>query len=262
MKMAVSSIQFSPSLGNIENNLDRISALVARAKKDGARLVVLPEVCDIGYHLDTISRLSEAFPNRSTRRLSSIAKDNDVIMVAGLAERRGDGLYNAAVVLSPEGKIVNKYYKTHLCPFPSLNEPEVFKAGSAIGVTEVEGIKLGITICYDIRFPEIYRKLALGGAQIIVHPAAFPRGRIDQLEVCLRARAIENQLFAVMANNCGTIGGAEFGGRSMIIGPAGDIKAKAPETEETVITAALDLSEMETLRKEKPVLSKRRPELY
>ncbi|PJA19720.1 MAG: carbon-nitrogen hydrolase, partial [Deltaproteobacteria bacterium CG_4_10_14_0_2_um_filter_43_8] len=101
-----------------------------------------------------------------------------------------------------------------------------------------------------------------GGAQIVVHPAAFPRERIDQLEVCLRARAIENQFFAVMANNCGTIGGAEFGGRSMMVGPAGDIKAKASETEEAVITATLDLSEMDLLRKEKPVLSKKRPELY
>lgn len=262
MKITISSVQFCPLAGDTDENLGKIAGYVSRAKKEGARLVVLPEVSDIGYHLETIKRMAEPFPNRSTKRLSAIAKENGVVLVAGLAERRGEVIFNTAVVFDSDGKIVHRYDKTHLCPFPSLNEPAVFAAGSSIGTADVEGIRMGVSICYDCRFPELYRKLALQGAQIVAHPSAFPGSRIDQLEVCLRARAVEDQFFIASANFCGKIFDAKFGGRSMIIGPGGELLAKAGDTDEGVITAALDLGDMERLRNERPVLSRRRPELY
>lgn len=258
--MKLAAIQFSPKEGDVDNNLKRIERLVDKIA--GAQLIVLPEICDIGYDLNKIKLLAQPFPNQSTDKLSELSRLYDVIIVAGLAEKRDDGIYNTAVVFDRKGKMIAKYDKTHLCPIPPIYEPAVFKAGSKILVGNLPGVKLGLTICYDIRFPEVYRRLALDGAEIIVHPTAFPRMRIEQLEMCLRARAIENQLFLISANHCGFNGGIELGGRSMIVGPDGDIRAKASETKEEIITATIDLGDITRSRKERPVFTQRRPELY
>lgn len=262
MKITTSSVQFNPKIGDVQSNLTKITVLVKKSANAGAKLILLPEICDIGYDLEIIKKTAESFPNASTKKLSEVAKQNDVIIIAGLAERRTEGIFNTAVVFDSDGKIIAKYYKTHLCPIPPLNEPAVFKPGSSLLLTEIGGIKLGVTICYDIRFPEIYRKLASSGAQIIAVPAAFPKMRIDQLEICARARAIENQLFVMTVNFCGISGQIELGGRSMIIGTGGELLAKAGDDEECVITATVDLDDIEKIRKECPVFTQRRPELY
>lgn len=263
MKIRISSVQFHPTVGDIDGNLKKIALMVNRAAKAGSKLVVLPEICDIGYELKAIAGHARTFPNESTETLSDIARSNNVAIVAGLAEKKSEGLFNASVVFDATGKIVAKYYKTHLCPIPPLNEPTVFKYGPFISdVTDVAGLKLGLTICYDIRFPEVYRKLAVAGAQVIANPSAFPRMRVEQLEICVRARAIENQIFMVSSNFCGTVGGLELGGRSMVVDPNGGILAKANETDEEIVTADVDLDEIERSRKERPVFTQRRTELY
>lgn len=262
MKITVSSVQFQPKAGCIEENLEQIESFVKKAVSLGSGLIVLPEISDTGYNLDIIKNMATSFPNLSTNRLSEIAKKYHIIIVAGLAEKRNGELYNIAAVFDTNGKLVSQYAKTHLCPYPSMNEPAYFKPGQSIFVTNVEGIKIGTTICYDIRFPEIYRKLALAGAQIITNSAAFPKIRINHLEICLKSRAIENQVFLVSSNHSGKIGDAVFGGRSMIVGPGGDVRAKASDTDDELITATLDLDEIEIIRKERPVITQRRPEIY
>lgn len=262
MKITVSAIQFKPRAGDIGFNLKKIRDLAEKAVSEGAGLIVLPEICDIGYDLKLIKELAEGFPNQSTETILELAAKHGVSIVAGLAERRKEGIFNTAVIYNGEGREIAKYDKTHLCAIPPINEPALFCQGSSLVITEVEEVKIGITICFDIRFPEIYRKLALSGAEMIVHPTAFPKSRIEQMEICARARTIENQFFAVAANSCGTVGGIELGGRSMIAGPEGMILAKASDDKEEIITASIDLSLIEKTRKERPVLSRRRPELY
>lgn len=262
MKLKLAVVQFEPEDGNIEGNLAKIEQYIAKAAANGAKLVVLPEICDIGYNFDEIARKAESSPNKSTAAIAKLAKEKRAIIVAGLAERRKDGLYNTAVIFDSNGDIKAVYDKTHLCPLPPFDEPKVFKPGNSIFVTEIEGIKLGVTICFDIRFPEVYRKLAGEGAQVIIHPTAFPKIRIGQLEACLCARAIENQYFIATANFCGMSGNVEFGGCSMIVDPSGNVMSEKTMTDEGFALAEIDLAEIEKQRKENPVFSQRRPELY
>lgn len=261
MKVIVSAIQFNPS-ENLEKNLELIDGYIRIAAKSGSKLIVLPEICEFGYNIAAIEKHATQFPNVATKKISGLAKEYGAIIVAGLAEKRLDKLFNTAVVFGPDGGIRAKYDKTHLCKVPPFNEPSLFSHGQSFFVTDVIGIKIGIAICFDSRFPEVFRKLALMGAQIIVHPAAFPRMRIDQLELCVRTRALENQLFMITANFCGLAGSLEYGGRSMIIDPIGDIRAKAKDLEPEIITSDIDLDDVERFRKEQPIFSQRRPEIY
>lgn len=262
VKLTLAVIQFHAEEGDREKNLQRLDLLMKTASAKGAKLILLPETCDLGYDLERIPHLAEPFPNRTTTTFSEIARRYGISIVAGLVERRGEKIFNTAVVMDPHGEIVAQYDKSHLCPIPPIDERAIFEAGNRLVVADILGTRIGITICYDIRFPEIYRKLALNGAQIIVHPTAFPRSRIDQFEVCLRTRAIENQIFIMAANQSGKGSAFEFGGHSMIVGPSGEILAKAGDTEEEVISATVDLDEIEKVRREKPVITQRRPELY
>lgn len=262
MKLNIACIQFNARAGDIAHNLSKIERLVNDVAAHGAKIIVLPEICDIGYEMSEIKRLAEKFPNRSTDLFSKLAQKNKVVITTGLAEKRSDGIYNAAATFDSSGKMVAVYHKTHLCKIPPFDESAELKPGSKIFVKEIEGIRLGFSICYDIRFPEIYRKLADEGAQIVLHPTAFPRLRIDQFEVCARARTIENQFFFASANFCGKVGSVELGGRSMIVAPNGLILKKASETDEEIVTAEVDLSEVERQRREVPVYTCRRPEIY
>lgn len=262
MRLIVAAVQTSPVEGEVEENLRDLGGLINKAADNGAGLVVLPEICDIGYNLELIARDARPFPNRSTDFLSAISKKNNIMVVAGLAERKSEGIFNSAVVFGRDGKIVAKYYKTHLCPLLPLNEPVVFKAGSDIFIIDIEGLKIGVTICFDIRFPEVYRRLAGQGAQIIVHPTAFPEMRIDELNICARARAIENQYYIVAANQCGVIGGIKIGGKSKIIGPDGNILAEASNNNEEIIYSEINTDEIINFRKNRPIYTSRRPEIY
>lgn len=263
----IAAIQLRPRAGDVAENLQRIGMHVGMAARNGAQWILLPEVCDIGYDLSKIPDLAQTRPNASTEALSALAAERNVVIIAGLAERRGDKIFNTAVVFDATGKLCAQYDKVHLCPIPPINEPAVFTPGDSIHAFEVKGpdgtvVRIGLSICYDIRFPELYRKLADDGAQIIFHPTAFPASRIEQLEVCQRARAIENQLFVVSANCCGFVGEIALGGRSAIVGPDGDIRTQASKTDEGTITAAIDLNDITIAREQRPVFTQRRIGLY
>lgn len=263
----IAAIQLRPRAGDVAENLQRIGMHVDMAARNGAQWILLPEVCDIGYDLGKIPELAQTIPSTSTEALSELAKARNVVIIAGLAEKRGDNIFNTAVVFDATGKMCARYDKVHLCPIPPINEPAIFTAGDAIRAFDVTGpdgavVRVGLSICYDIRFPELYRKLADDGAQIIFHPTAFPASRIEQLEVCQRARAIENQLFVVSANCCGFVGDIALGGRSMIVGPDGDVRTQASKTDEGTITAAIDLNDIAVAREQRPVFNQRRPEAY
>src|ERR687895_445394 len=199
------------------------------------------------------------------------ARHHKVTLVGGsIAERREgrDKLSNTSVVFDPDGDIAALYRKIHMFDVEVggqvYRESESEEPGEeASRVTEVEGWKLGLTICYDLRFPELYRILAVEGAEIITVPAAFTlfTGK-DHWELLLRARAVENQCYVVAPNQWGTHrdGKASYG-RSTIVDPWGVVPAQAPD-EDAIIVAELDRAHMERVRRALPSLANRQPAAY
>jgi predicted amidohydrolase len=167
-------------------------------------------------------------------------------------------IYNTAYLID-RGELIGSYRKLHL--FSTMGEDRFLSAGNASLVAETSIGRLGIAICYDLRFPELFRKLALEGAEIICLPAEWPKPRQQHWLTLLRARAIENQLFVVAANCCGIQGKLDFFGLSQIVSPLGNILAIA-EAEDAELVAACDFSEMETCRNQIRTLTDRRDDIY
>lgn len=263
MKIKVASIQFNPKPGCVDKNLSKMGRLMSRAVKKGAELIVLPEICDVGYDIRILKKCATTFPNQSTKFFSQFAKSNKVSICAGLMEKRGGKVFNSAVVFSKTGRIIAKYDKAHLFAFPPMvDERKYFDHGTSIVVCKIGNVRIGLAICYDIRFPELYRIMANKGAQIIVNPTAFARSRIETLRICARVRAIENQYFVITSNFCGWIGSYETGGSSQIIAPGGVVLREGSETKEGIVFAEIDLNEIKKVRKERPVFVRRREDLY
>jgi deaminated glutathione amidase len=252
------------------DNLATAEGLVTRAAASGADLVVLPEKWNAIGSVDTLRANAEPLEGESVQALSGWAREHGITIVGGsiteIREGR-DKLSNTCVVLDPDGELVATYRKIHMFDVEVgghvYRESEAEEAGDETTVCTSEGWKLGLTVCYDLRFPELYRILALDGAEVITVPAAFTlyTGR-DHWEVLLRARAIENQCFVVAANMWGTHeGGKESWGHSMIVDPWGVVLAEAPD-EDSVIAADLDRAVLERVRRDLPSLANRQPGAY
>jgi predicted amidohydrolase len=256
-KISAAAVQFPILLGDVKANLGSAQAALGRLGHREIRLAVLPEMWSTGFDYRALARGAEATPEV----VAAIAEQSarlDLVVVGSLPEQEGDALYNTSFVLDC-GKQVGLYRKLHL--FSPMGEDRSFRAGDETLVVPTSAGRLGMAICYDLRFPELFRKLALDGAEIICLPAQWPAPRQEHWRTLLRARAIENQLFLVAANCCGIQGRLEFFGMSRIISPRGDILAEAA-TETTEIVAALDLTEMEDYRRDIPAFRDRRPDVY
>jgi predicted amidohydrolase len=254
-------------------NLETADRLVRAAVRDGASLVVLPEKWSVYGSPEDQRAGAEPLDGPALSWARAIARQLEVDLVAGsIAERvadRTDGRgSNTSVHVGPDGVDRATYRKIHM--FDVLVGGRAYKEsdGEAPGDEIVlsataEGVGLGLTICYDLRFPELYRRLAVDGASVLAVPSAFtePTTR-DHWEVLLRARAIENQAFVIAANQVGRHApGLRTGGRSMIVDPWGLVLAQAPDTESYAI-ADLDLDRQARIRADLPSLANRRPEVY
>jgi predicted amidohydrolase len=197
-----------------------------------------------------------------------LAHELNIWLLAGsIIERAADGNYNTACLLDPQGQLQTTYRKVHLfdsaVPGAALCESAYTRPGRAVGVTEVGRVKTGLAICYDLRFPELFRVQVLAGARLVLLPAAFTErtGR-DHWEVLVRARAIENQVFVVAAGQVGTSApNLRWYGRSMIVDPWGVVLAQAPDRE-AFIACELDFTAQDAVREQLPCLANRRPEAY
>jgi predicted amidohydrolase len=181
-----------------------------------------------------------------------------MVLVGSLPEKADGRIYNTAYVID-RGEQVASYRKLHL--FSSLGEDRFLSAGDRSLVVPTSAGRLGVAICYDLRFPELFRKLALEGAEILCIPAEWPTPRREHWRTLLRARAIENQMFVAAANCCGLQGKVDFAGTSMLISAWGEVLAEGRK-EETVLTATLDFEEMLAYRKQIRCFHDRRPEIY
>ncbi len=252
-------------------NLETAERLVARAAATGADLVLLPEKWDaIGDH-DQLHAAAEPLEGGpAVEAMRQWAKSHGITLVGGSISERREGrekLSNTCVVVDPQGEIAAVYRKIHLFDVEAggvvYRESDAEEPGEEPVVAELEGWPVGLTVCYDLRFPELYRILALEGALLFTVPAHFTlyTGR-DHWELLLRARAVENQCYVAAAAQIGeTLPGRQSYGRASIVDPWGVVLAQAPD-EETVIAAELDRARLEAIRARFPSLASRRPAAY
>lgn len=256
-KLFISALQFNLSVGNINTNLEKGFAALRRVKTRGAQLAVLPEMWSCGYDYRNLTELAQQTPE-VLRRWQEVCRETGLVSVGSLPEFEDGHIFNTAYVID-RGEIVGRYRKLHL--FSTMQEDRFLTAGNSSLVVDTSIGRLGIAICYDLRFPELFRKLALAGAEIICLPAEWPKPRQEHWNTLLRARAIENQLFMVAANCCGIQGKLDFFGHSQLISPLGSLLAFAGE-EETELVAEFDFAEMDQYRKQINILGDRRTDIY
>ena len=253
-------------------NLEKADAMVQRAARDGAELVVLPEKWTTFGTGDDLRAAAETVgsPQASTWA-AAIARELGIDLVAGSISEHVEGedkLRNTSLHYGPDGELKAAYRKIHMFDVEvggvEYRESDNEDPGDeAVLTATADGVEIGLTICYDLRFPELFRLLAVDGARILTVPAAFtvPTTR-DHWEPLIRARAIENQAFVIAANQIGEHPPTHrSGGRSLIVDPWGIVLAAAPDTE-TVITADLDLEAQAGIRRRLPSLANRRPAAY
>jgi deaminated glutathione amidase len=267
LRAACVQINSSPSKAE---NLERMEPLVARAASTGADVVLLPEKWNgLGSHQILLDVAEPLEGGETVEAMSRWARTHGITLVGGsIAERREgrEKLSNTSVVFDPEGEIAAVYRKIHMFDVEVggvvYRESDSEEPGDAPMSCEVEGWRLGLTVCYDLRFPELYRILAVEGAELLTVPAAFTlfTGK-DHWELLLRARAVENQCYVLAANQWGVVEGKASYGRSSIVDPWGVVLAQAPD-EDGVVSAELDRAHLERIRRSVPSLANRQPAAY
>lgn len=256
---------------DVEANIAAADVHVRAAAAEGARLIVMPEKWTVIGSAGDLRAGAQPLDGSAIAWARQIARELGLDLLAGsIAERMtgGERLGNASVHVGPDGEIRAVYRKLHMFDVEIEGKPyreyDTDQPGDEIVLSElVDGAKLGLSICYDVRFPELYRALALRGARVVAIPAAFtvPTTR-DHWEVMVRARAIENQVFVLAANQVGEHpGGHRSGGHSMIVDPWGRVLARL-EDEPGFAVAQLDFAEQDAVRQRVPLLEHRRAEIY
>jgi len=257
--------QISCRIGDKKHNLNKMKEQIKQAKKNGANLIIFPELALTGYTLkDLVYESAEPIPGPSTNLLTEVAKKENVRIVLGMVEqskKAGAVLYNTAVLLSPKG-FVGKYQKLYLPTHSVFEEKRYFRPGYNLPVFDTDIGKLGLIICYDVFFPETVRLLRLKGAQLIVCISASPAVRRKFFEVLTVARAIENTVFLAYVNLVGIEDGLQFWGGSRLIAPNGSIISQAKYDDEDLVAGKINYADLKRTETFVPTLRDLRPELF
>jgi len=267
----VAAIQMT-STKNKKINLEKARNFIQKAAEENAKVTVLPEMFNFTGGIQEKKENAEKIPGPTIDFLREIARNKGIYILCGsileVAEEKEEKLYNTSVFLDEKGDIIAIYRKIHLfnvsLPDGSkFEEGKLTAPGREIVLADTSICRFGLSICYDLRFPELYRRLAKKGARVIFAPSAFTlqTGK-DHWETLVRARAIENQVYLIAANQIGddTFSKRSWG-KSMIVDPWGTVLSKAPDRE-TVIFANIDLSYQEKIRKDFPSLSHMREDIF
>jgi predicted amidohydrolase len=241
--------------GETAENAGKALAYLDQAGREGVGLAVLPEMWWTGFSYRKLHSFADETP-ASLAAVGEICRRRAMTVVGSWPEKSGEKVYNTAYVVGSDGEVRGSYRKVHL--FGPMKEDRFLAAGTELLVTEHEFGKMGVLLCYDLRFPELVRNLAIAGAEIIVVPSQWPEVRVDHFWTLLRARAIENQLFVVGANRAGRGGKLRFGGYSGIIGPRGEAHTECG-SDECVAFTEIDLADVANLRSEICYLDDRVP---
>lgn len=261
-KLNFAIIQMHVEPGDTYTNTEKLKSMLEEAVSHQPKpdVILFPELWNTGFKLDEINELADHYGKQTIALLSQFAKLHAVNIVGGsVAEQREDGVYNTIFAFNREGEQIGDYSKLHL--FRLMDEEKHLKAGDKIGRLAVDGVEAGMLICYDIRFPELTRRLALDGAKMLFVPAQWPNPRLHHWRTLLTARAIENQMYVIACNRMGTSGDSVFFGHSMVIDPWGEIVVEAGD-EEVVLRGEIDLSLVDKVRSTIPIFKDRRPDQY
>jgi len=259
----VAAAQIACVLGDLSANLHMMRDFAERAKTAGAELVVFPEMADTGYAMQVIREQATPWSEGAVPELQEIARTLSLAIISGVSEKEAAVIYNSQVVIDATGAIVAKYRKTHLFAPTPVEEDKYCAPGHELVSVAIGPLKFGLTICYDLRFPEIYRALAVDqGATVFVISSAWPFPRAEHLRVLATARAIENQSYVILANRVGRDDGGRFCGSSAVIDPAGVVIAAASSEREELVLAEISAERMQSVRDAMPVFAHRREDLY
>jgi len=259
--LKIACLQMNMKFACPDDNYSHVGQIIDEAAKEHPDLMVLPETWNTGFFPKSdLYRLSctDGDPVRSL--IGNLAVKHNVNIAAGSVSNLKNGrIYNTAMIFDRRGNCIAEYDKTHL--FSPMGENDYFTGGNGLCTFTIDGVKCAVIICYDIRFPELARTLALSGTEILIVVSQWPRERISHLRILTQARAVENQMFVVCCNSCGSGDRTVFGGNSAVIDPLGNVISAAGEYEE-IITAECRLDELTEIRKRIPVFRDRRPGLY
>lgn len=259
--MKVSCLQMNMEFSNPDGNFLRAEEMIRKAMKKSPDVLVLPETWNTGFFpKEHLSELSCNDGREVQERIGALAKEYGVNIVAGSVSNVREGrVYNTAMVFNREGNCIARYDKTHL--FTPMGEDKYYTPGDSLCRFTLDGVRCGVVICYDIRFPELVRSLALEGLDVLFTVSQWPKERTFHLRTLTTARAIENQMFTVCCNSCGRAGETVFGGNSAVITPVGETLALAGEAEE-IIFAECNMDMLNQIRENIPVFHDRRQDLY
>ncbi len=263
-KVRLLGIQMQSVFNDKVKNYQKIAKILAENADFKPDLVLLPEMFNTGYDAKNFEKNAESVPADTTSMfLSGMAEKYNINIAGSMIEKIFDGsLRNSLVVFDRTGQLCAKYSKTHLFSHQGYDEGKYIKAGENIVISDLDFAKVGFSICYDLRFPELYRTLALCGAEIVICPAAWPDVRENHWTTLLKARAIENQFFVFGVNQVGKVTfNRKDAGKSMIVDPWGDVVASGGGDEE-VLRVEIDLDKINEAKEKIPVFQDRRTDLY
>jgi omega-amidase len=261
MKIAVA--QISCSLGDPETNLLKVRDFSRRAKDAGAELVVFPEMIDTGYSMPVIRTQASHWHSGFVPGLQKTARELSIAIVCGVSERVGSSIYNSQVFIDSHGNIAAKYRKAHLYAVTPVEEQMCFAPGNAFESFALGGLHFGFSICYDLRFPEMYRKLVTEHkVDAFIVSSAWPFPRVEHFRTLAMARAIENQSYLIASNRVGKDNDLWFCGSSAIIDPRGVVIAAASADREEIIHADISDELVQSVRRRMQSLGHRRQDLY
>lgn len=265
-RLAICQMTGSPDK---ENNIARADEFMRKAAKGGAEIVVMPEMWNCPYSNDYFRKFAEPSDGRCVNFMSELAKELRVYIIGGtIAELEGNKVYNTSFCFDRDGKIIGRHRKVHLFDIDvngkfRFMESDTLTAGKDMTIIDTEFGKIGVAVCYDVRFPEWFRMMALAGAKLMVLPAAFNTTTGPaHWDVTMRARAVDNQVyFAAAAPARDDNGIFKAYGNSCIIDPWAEFVARADE-KECIIFGDIDFDYVDSVRRQLPLLKHRRPELY
>ena len=259
-KLTISLGQMNIQPGNVQHNVGIFEQYAAEAARRGSGLVVFPELWSTGYVLQQAHDYASSLGEGTFERIADVANRHHVTIIGSILESRDSGVANSAAIISPDGEILDVYRKVHL--FRLFDEEKYLQEGDTPVALDMPWGKTGVAICYDLRFPELFRRYCVqDGVRVIVIPAEWPLIRVEHWRTLLIARAIENQCYVIACNSAGKTGETIFGGHSMIVDPWGKIVVEAGEDPQ-LITATIDLNLVDEVRGKIPVFEDIRHDIY
>lgn len=260
MEIIVALAQMEITTGHPNLNEATAQTLATRAVAQGADLLILPELWPTGYDLERAKAYAASLDAGPFALMAHLAQRHRLYVAGTSLEANSEGLpFNTAALYGPDGNLVGSYHKVHL--FPPMGEMEHMTAGDRLPTFDLPWGRTALAICYDLRFPELWRCYTNAGAQLILIPAEWPVRRVEHWRLLLRARAVENQLFVAGCNRAGAGVDGEFGGHSAAVDPWGRVLVEGG-AEPGLLVTSLDLAEVARARARFPFLDDRRPDVY